>query len=183
MHPDDARDAASQKVLIIGDSVMRGLNRIVTKNHANNWRVDTNEGWEALGIPIEASDLEQFEHIVYVTSGNGLWKDEWKKVERNTRFLDPEKVSVVLLGTAELWHNLYGGDAKSKPKYETFFERAKHALEARRIEYVELVEYMKTLEYADSEGHPSKNARWEFAAKLVEVVKELIACKTAKQRS
>jgi len=162
---------ALQKVYVIGDSVMRGLQKIFQNYYANRgWRVETNEGREALGIPCAASALEEYDHIIYCSAGNCLWKPlEWSNVERNINSFDPTRISVVFLGSAEYWARLAG----ERPPYMSFFEDAKHALHEKLVPVAELTTFIERLEYVDKEGHPTKDARWELVPQLMEVFQDV----------
>jgi len=167
-------DIAQRKVLVIGDSVMRGLEKPFQTRCANkDWRVDANQGKEALSVVYPPEELQLYDHIFYCSAGNAIWsgEKEWSAVERHLRSLDPRKTSVVLLGSAEFWSKVAG--PAYKVKRPSFFEDVKSVLLDQKVHMVELRGFMESLEYADEEGHPSKKARLELVPKLLEVFRDL----------
>merc|ERR1712087_180095 len=118
-------DIAQRRVLVCGDSVMRGLEKIFQKQHGcRAWRVDANCGQEALSLPCTNLDLASFDHVIYCSAGNAMWKGDkvWKAVETNVASFDPSKVSVLLLGSVPFWQRIAG--AHYKPERYSFFEDA-----------------------------------------------------------
>lgn len=173
------RDITKQKVFVLGDSVMRGLQKIFRQHFANStWRVDANCGMEALSIPCKPSELLEYDHIFYCSAGNAMWSGrDWAAVERNIRSLDPRRVGVVLLGNAELWSSMAG--PQYRPKQPSYFQDAKRALGQQGVHVAELDSCMASLEYADTEGHPSKSARWDLAPLLLEAFRDLAGRRAA----
>eukprot|EP00929_Paragymnodinium_shiwhaense_P034332 TRINITY_DN18703_c0_g3_i1.p1 TRINITY_DN18703_c0_g3~~TRINITY_DN18703_c0_g3_i1.p1 ORF type:complete len:270 (-),score=43.79 TRINITY_DN18703_c0_g3_i1:20-829(-) len=169
-------DVAKRRVHIVGDSMLRGMQRIFrTEYGCSKWLVDNFDGAEPLGVDLEAEKMQEFDHVVFCTAGNGMWpkgkQRKWEPVERNIQSFDPRHVSVIFLGSAECWTRICG----CEPKNPKFFENARWELEKRGIQVVQLSdEFMGSLEYADTEGHPSKQARSALAEKIVETVRELL---------
>lgn len=114
--------------------------------------------------------MEKYDHVIFCSAGNGMWKSCWKDVVKNIKSFDPGKVTVVLLGSAELWTRV----AEETPPNMSFFEDVKWLLREKQVQIGELTSSLESLEYVDNEGHPSKSARWDLAAQLVEVFEELI---------
>ena len=108
------------------DSVMQDLEKIFVKIRPDlQWTFEASEGKEALQIPCDAAKAAEYDHVIYCSAGNGIWKPTdgpaWKKLMRNIEALDPEKVVVVLLGTADLWASLLKHAGKQEPPNLNFF--------------------------------------------------------------
>ena len=55
------------------------------------------------------TNQDDYDLVVYLSAGNALWSRKGKKeIEENMNSFDPEKVIVVLLGSAELWISFLG---------------------------------------------------------------------------
>merc|ERR1712216_989418 len=121
----------------------------------------------------EPSKLQDFDHVIYCSAGNGLWSrkdgEDWASVEQNIRSFDPRKITVVLLGSCELWARL----AEETPPNASFLEDANRVLQEQQVRVSELTSFMESLEYVDNEGPPSKNARWELVPRLMDIFEEL----------
>lgn len=166
-------EVAEQKVFVIGDSMLQGLEKMFQKNFANKqWRVDVYQGSESLTIPCSPEELHAYDHIFYCSAGNGIWKgdDTWNVVQKNICSFDPQKVSIVLLGSAKFWSSIAPGYKLKRP---SFFADVRDLLQEKQIRFAEVTSFMEELDYADAEGHPSKNARWELAPKLLQVFQGL----------
>lgn len=164
-----------QRVCVIGDSFIRGLEKIFNNSLVKTqWRVDSNNGCEALTIPLEETvpqEYDQYDHIIFCSAGNGLWKKVWDATAKNISQLDPKKTSVVFIGSCEFWTEM----AKEKPTHATFFEDAEQALQQRQIRWAHLSQsFVESIEYVDTEGHPTKAARLEVAKKLLEAFEDLV---------
>lgn len=164
-----------QRVCVIGDSFIRGLEKIFNNSLVKTqWRVDSNNGCEALTIPLEEAMPREYDHIIFCSAGNGLWKKVWGDAAKNISQLDPKKTSVVFIGSNEFWTQMAG----EKPVHATFFEDAQHALHQRQVRCAHLSQsFVESIEYVDTEGHPTKGARFEVAQKLLEAFEDLVACK------
>mmetsp|Transcript_33466 Transcript_33466/g.92684 ORF Transcript_33466/g.92684 Transcript_33466/m.92684 type:complete len:307 (-) Transcript_33466:400-1320(-) len=162
------RDIASRRVWVIGDSYLRGLQKIFRQLYAtNSWTIDANEGREALSMPCNSMDA--YEYIFYCSAGNGLWKDTLASVEKNVGLWDPTKVRVVLLGDAEYWSHLAG----EAPKFPSFFEDAKRMLLRHHVRVLEATGLVEGIEHCDAEGHPSKEGRWDLVPRLMEIFRDI----------
>eukprot|EP00928_Gymnodinium_smaydae_P041751 TRINITY_DN28210_c0_g1_i1.p1 TRINITY_DN28210_c0_g1~~TRINITY_DN28210_c0_g1_i1.p1 ORF type:complete len:245 (-),score=29.23 TRINITY_DN28210_c0_g1_i1:235-969(-) len=168
----DASGITSAKVLIIGDSFVRGLNKFITGS-AKRWRVDAYEGQEALSVACEKSMLEEYDHVVYATAGNGIWKDVFEAVRRNISTFDSSRVSVVFFGSAAIWGRM-AESTWGPVKYPSFMEDAKRLLQDAGVRFVEVTSFVEGLEYVEGEDHPTKQARWDVAAKLIQVIPSLV---------
>lgn len=164
-----------KKVYIIGDSFVRGLQKVFLHDNRREWVVDVRDGKEALHVCCEEEGihLKDFDYVFYVSSGNSLWHDGWDRIALdNIMAMNPDKVSgVVLLGSAEFWLQKLGGDIFCM----TFFEDVKKAMNERRIMFVESCgDFLQNLPVADAEGHPTKGARWDLAMHLANLFEELV---------
>lgn len=98
---------------------MNGLDNIIVQSGPTDWDWTFNitEGKEALDLPYPEG--EEYDHVIYCSSGNGMWKPPgkpaWKKLVNNIQDLDPAKVVVVLVGTDQIWGSnvQYTGHNKS----------------------------------------------------------------------
>ena len=74
-----SRDLGSQKVTVIGDSMIRGLPKIFRELRliSASWTFHVNEGEEALNVACTASNGL----VMYCTAGKGLWKkrNSWQR--------------------------------------------------------------------------------------------------------
>eukprot|EP00927_Polykrikos_kofoidii_P040858 TRINITY_DN34851_c0_g1_i1.p1 TRINITY_DN34851_c0_g1~~TRINITY_DN34851_c0_g1_i1.p1 ORF type:complete len:273 (+),score=41.10 TRINITY_DN34851_c0_g1_i1:116-934(+) len=167
---EQPQKTARLKCWLIGDSTVRGLQRLFKSTDPDNdWTIDANEGKEPLALRFDWSKIQEYDHVIYCSAGNAIWKQAWEAVVDNIRSLDPQKVSVILLGNSEIWCRL----AKEQAPFMSFFEDAKQLLRERGVRVTELTSFMESLEYVDNEGHPTKDARWKLTAGLVEAFQDL----------
>ena len=123
--------------------MLRYCQAVFEKHVSANWSFSVKEGREALNIGVDTS---HYDLTMYCSAGNALWgqkKDMVAAMEKNIRSLDPDKVVVVLLGTAVYWSKLAG----ASPRNATFFEDARRALLHRRVRVADLTTIMETLDY------------------------------------
>lgn len=117
--------------------------------------------------------MQEHDHIIYCSAGNGMWKQCWDDVVKNVNSFDTRKVTVVLLGTADYWAHVAGELAPNM----NFLEDAKNLLQSKHVQVAEMTTaVLERLEYVDAEGHPTQESRWLLADQLVEVFQSLIKC-------
>ena len=157
---------------------MQDLEKIFVEARADlRWTFEASEGKEALQIPCDAAKAAEYDHVIYCSAGNGLWKPTdgpaWKKLMRNIEALDPEMVVVVLLGTADLWARLLKQAGKTEPTNLNFFTEVKAVMQRKGVRFAELTDFMKGLTYKDAIGHVAKNSNRKLASKLMETFAQL----------
>ena len=83
---------------------------------------------------------------------------------------DPEKVIVVLLGSAELWISCFG---RGEPANPFILPERENTLQLRRVRVAQITTFMKTLQYSDKLGHLSNGAREIIVPELMRVFEML----------
>ena len=157
---------ATRRVLVIGDSITRGLEAIFWSRGyvSTNWTSEVHDGTEALTVKKNQDD---YDLVIYISAGNGLWTRKGKQqLKDNLNSFDVQKTIVVLLGTAEFWVNLAGGGEAADP---LFFLNCRQTLVLRHVRVFQITDFMKDLEYTDKLGHLSGNAQEKIVPELMKV--------------
>ena len=90
--------------------MLKDIDEIIIRKGPDDWdlTVEVHAGKEALDS--EYPDEKGFDHVIYCSSGNGMWKPPnkpaWNKLMKNIDNLaqeEAQKVNVVLCGTDEIW--------------------------------------------------------------------------------
>jgi hypothetical protein len=96
----------NRRVVIIGDSIARGLERIFRRRYyiTTSWRFEIHSGKEALSVKKISKD---YDLVIYLSAGNAIWNPKDKpRVQEHLHACDHEKTIVVLLGSTSFWNNL-----------------------------------------------------------------------------
>jgi hypothetical protein len=179
--PDDpSRSAASsqvpsmtsRKVLIVADGTLRGLGNIFHHASEDRWRLLVYDNHESLSLLCEEADVEYYDNIIYVTSGNAFWPSragDLLQIEENIQSFDVEKTSVVFLGSANFWAAVH--QTPVEPRNEAFFRTYIRQLTERGIRTTVMTSSMESFLW--NNGSIAKESMPSFAAKLDEVFVEV----------